>query len=101
MGEKAGTSSVGMSEDVAAIRRVLEALVRDEEDVVLVMHSNGAVAGCQAVTGLERCLRVKDLKRGGVTSLVFIGGLQVEEGESIESSLLGLGEKRLPEYAFY
>ena len=99
IGERAGTSSAGMSEDVATVRRVLEALVREEEDVVVVMHSYGAVPGCQAVQGLGSARRTKEGKRCGIVSLVFVGGLLVEEGESIESTLLGLGEKELPEYA--
>lgn len=90
-----------MVEDVATIRRVLEELVlKNEEDVVLVMHAYGAVPGCQAVTaGLEHAGRVIEGKVGGVTGLVFICGWLVKEGESIESTMLGLGEKALPEYA--
>ena len=101
IGERAGTSSAGMSEDVATVLRVLEALVRDEEeDIVLVMHSYGAVLGCQAVQGLGSTRRNKEGKKCGMVSLVIVGGLLVEEGESIESTLLGLGEKKgLPEYA--
>lgn len=88
-----------MRDDVATIRRLLEALVKEENDVVVVMHSYGAVPGCQAVTGLEKSLRVKDGKGGGVIGLVVVGGFLVEEGESIESTLLGIGEKGIPEYA--
>ena len=98
-GEKPGTKLGGMAEDVATIRRALEELIKSEEDIILVMHSYGAVPGCQAVAGLERSFEVKEGKRGGLTSLVFIGGLLVEEGESISSTMLALGEKALPEYA--
>ena len=98
--DRAGTASACMSDDVATVRRLLEALVKEEEeDVVLVMHSYGAVPGCQAVTGFEKSLRDKDGKGGGVVSLVVVCGLLVEEGESIESTLLAIGEKGLPEYA--
>lgn len=89
-------SSNGMAEDVAAIRRVLEELVvKNEEDVVVVMHGYGAVPGCKAVTAdLGREARVKEgmgKSGGGVTGLVLIGGWLVEEGESIEGTIRGLG----------
>ena len=96
---EAGKRSAGMTEDVASIRRLLEALVRNEEEIVLVMHSYGAVAGCQTITGLERSLRVQKREGGGVISLVFVGGVLTEEGESIESTMLALGERALPGYA--
>ena len=53
------------------------------KDVVLVMHSSGAVSGCQAITNLERSHRVKEGKKGGVISLILIGGLLVNEGETL------------------
>lgn len=88
------SSNSGMAEDVASIRRVLEELVvKNEEDVVVVLHGYGAVPGCQAVTAdLGREARVKMGKSGGgVTGLVLIGGWLVEEGESIEGTIRGLG----------
>lgn len=91
---ESSNSSNGMAEDVAAIRRVLEELVvKNEEDVVVVMHGYGAVPGCQAVTAdLGREARVQEGKSGGgVTGLVLIGGWLVEEGESIEGTIRGLG----------
>ena len=117
MGDPASNRNAGMAEDVAAIRGVLEELVRDEEngdgqkeggymqrddgrkEVVLVMHSSGAVAGCQAVASFERSLRIKRGKNGGVISLVFIGGLLVDEGGSLESTMEELGEGALPSHA--
>ena len=70
-----------------------------KKDVVIVMHSYGAVPGCQAITNLERSHRIKKGKKGGVISLFFIGGLLVAEGESLESTMLGLGEAALPKFA--
>lgn len=149
IGEKAGTSTGGLAEDVAAIRGVLKELVWDEEggdgkggdddndddkydddpnsgkegieknkglsyskeehhsirrdsgkkNIILVMHSTGAIAGCQAITKLERSFRVKRGKEGGVIGLFFVGGLLINEGESFESTMLNMGEKALPGYA--
>ena len=70
-----------------------------KKDVVIVMHSYGAVPGCQAVTNLERSHRIKEGKKGGVISLFLIGGLLVTEGESLASTMLGLGEAALPKFA--
>ncbi len=101
---------------MAAIRGVIAELVWDEKggdgkkpgeygrrdpggkDVVLVMYSSGAIPGCQAVTSFERSLRFKEGKRGGVISLVLVGGLLVGEGESLESTMLEMGEDMLLEY---
>ena len=114
-------------DDVTAIRRLLETLVRnddemDEEsnggirkrdgkskrgdirpdtggnDVVLVMHSSGAVSGCQAIASLERTRRMKEGKKGGVVGLVLIGGLLANEGESLASTMVAMGQEALPKY---
>ena len=116
VGDRAGTNRGELADDVAAIRGVLEELVRGAEggdgkvfsgdlqrdpgnkEVILVMEYSGAVPGCQAITSLELSSRMKEGKRGGVVSLVFVGGLLVDEGESLESTMVGLGEKVLPEY---
>lgn len=92
---ESSNSSNAMAEDVASIRRVLEELVvKNEEDVVVVLHGYGAVPGCQAVTAdLGREARVQEGKSGGVTGLVFIGGWLVEEGESIEGTIRKLSKE--------
>lgn len=101
-----------MAADISTIERVLSELVfSNEEDVVLVMHAYGAVAGSQAVAAfagrLERGGRVKEEEEGkmmggggggGVRSLVLIGGWIVEEGESIMSTMKALGEEGMPGY---
>ena len=115
IGEKAGTA--GTAEDVATIRAVLTELVcgkggkdgkegrgydlwdSKNKEVILVMHSSGAVPGCQAITNLERSLRIKEGKKGGVVGVVFINGLLVDEGESLESTIRETGAEALPSYA--
>lgn len=69
------------------------------KNVVLVMHSSGAVSGCQAITNLERSRRIKEGKKGGVISLILIGGLLVNQGETLISTMERLGERALPVYA--
>ena len=86
IGDEAGRGNGKSSDDVEYIRELLEALVGDEKDVVLVMHSYGAVPGCQAVAGLEHSHRVKQGKRGGIISLVFIGGLLASVGLRVSGS---------------
>lgn len=83
---------------------MLEELVfQNESDVVLVMHAYGVIPGCQAVTAdLDRAVRAKEGKSGGVVSLVLIGGWLVKEGESIMSTTRALGEEgevMMPGYA--
>ena len=59
------------------------------------MHNSGAVAGCQATTSLERSRRIRHGKRSGVIDLVFTSGFLVDERESLESTMQGIGEKVL------
>ena len=126
MGEKTGNSTTGMAEDVATIRGVLEELVWDEEggdgkenesrprppssqhtlqrspgrnSVVLIMHSTGAIPGIQAITALSQTHRRRMGRRGGIISIFFINGLLVAEGESLESTMRGMGEDVLPGFA--
>lgn len=70
-----------------------------KKNIILVMHSTGAVAGCQAISKLERSFRIKKGKEGGIISLFFIGGFLLDEGESLESTMLSMGEKAMPGYA--
>jgi len=68
--------------DVAAIRIALIHLILGEQkDVVLVMHSYGAVPACEAVRGFTVEERTREGKRGGVVGLVFLGGWVLERGE--------------------
>lgn len=57
-------------------------VVRDEQDVVLLCHSFGGMAGCQAVNGLEASARAEAGERGGVQVVVFLNAFIVKEGES-------------------
>ena len=128
MSEKAGTKEGGMVQDVAAIRALLEELVWDEEGgdgewraisssnsplqshppikrdpgpkfLVLVMHHTGAVPGTQTAVNLTRTHRLKDGKKGGIISMVFINGIFGGKGETLEKMVKDLGEPALPKYA--
>ena len=63
------------------------------------MHASGAVPACQAITDLERSYRIQAGKKGGIISLFFLGGLLVEEGETLGSTMERLGGTPLPAYA--
>lgn len=117
-----------MVQDVAAIRALLKQLVWDKEGgdgewraksssnsplqshspvkqdpgkrpLVLVMHDTGAVSGIQAAVSLTRTQRLREGKKGGIISMVFINGILVGEGKSVESTRKDLGEPALPQYA--
>lgn len=69
------------------------------KSVVLVMHTTGAVPGTQAAINLTRTHRLKEGKKGGIISVVFINGLLVDKGESLTSAMESLGVVALPKYA--
>ena len=80
-----------------AIRKRLEHLVEsDEKEVVVFFHSAGGNPGCQAIRGLERALRRREGKRGGVVSLVFIAAFLIPEGSTLVATAEGA---QLPSWA--
>ena len=71
-------------EDVAVVRKELERLIHgDGEDVVLVMHSYGGMAGAGAVEGLEKVRRNAEGQKGGVVDAIFIAAFLVDKGQSL------------------
>lgn len=70
-----------------------------QRSIVLVMHDTGAVSGTQAAVNLTRTHRRKERKKGGIIGMVFIDGILVPEGESLESTMKAVGEPALPRYA--
>ena len=75
-----------MADDAAHIHGIVEALANDEKEVLVVMHSYGGIPGTQAVKGLTRKERQEQGKAGGVTGLVYVSSLLINEGESSEDS---------------
>ena len=86
----ARASSASYRDDVHAIRSTLQELVEDEgKDVLLAVHSYGAVPGCQTVGGLEKNARMKEGKKGGVVHVLFMVALLVEQGQRLRDVLEG------------
>ena len=87
------------SQDVAAVQAVVTQLTDGGKEVVVVMHSYGAVPGTEALRGLGRKERLADGKAGGVVRLVYIAAMVLRKGET--GAELGLrdemdGEGELP-----
>ena len=84
-----------MADDAAHIHGIIEALVDDDKDVLVAMHSYGGIPGTQAVRGLTREERKKQQQGrkegGGVMGLVYVSSLLVNAGESSEDSFAGVG----------
>lgn len=88
IGAQAATGT--LTDDIKAIRAVLEKLVEEEgKDVVLAAHSYGGVPACQTVSGLEKSKRANGGKKGGVVHVLFIAALLVEEGTALVDALGG------------
>ena len=77
------------SADVDIIRSVVTSTLAIGKDVVLVMHSYGAVVGCEALKGIKQdeadLLMESDgvLRVGQVVKLAFIAGCLFPVGKSI------------------
>jgi pimeloyl-ACP methyl ester carboxylesterase len=70
-GATVGAGGAGLPEDVASVRRVLEA---DDERTVLVVHSYGGIVGAEAAAGV-----------GSVRSLLLVSSYLPEVGESLST----------------
>ena len=97
-------------EDVKVIHHAVSSMVETGKDVILVMHSYGALPGCEALKDMK--VKKNGIKmengpgEGVVIKLVFLAGLIVAEGGSTEKpgtgdSVPGFGytvtqEKPLP-----
>ncbi|KAF3006147.1 hypothetical protein E8E14_006653 [Neopestalotiopsis sp. 37M] len=69
--------------DAAAVRTVLERLVRDEgRDLVLVMHSYGGMPGSAAARGLGVADIRAEERKGGILGLVYVTAFIVPEDNS-------------------
>lgn len=72
-----------VARDEAAIRTVLERLVRDEgRDLVLFMHSYGGMPGSAAARGLGVTDVRTEGRGGGILGLVYVTAFIVPEGNS-------------------
>ncbi|KAL8831303.1 MAG: hypothetical protein Q9170_005361 [Blastenia crenularia] len=90
---------LSFASDVSILRNAISSTLAVGKDVILVMHSYGAVVGCEALKGVK--IDETDLvvaagaegKVGKVRRLVFIAGLLLPEGKSTRNS--GRGDERL------
>lgn len=83
----------GLSDDVAAVRAVVEKLAEEGKKVMVVVHSYGGLVGAEAVKGLGLKQRVQEGKTGGVIQLVYLSAFVMPKGVSI---LAAFGGQYLP-----
>ena len=81
-------------EDVKIIRHAVDSTLETGKDVILVMHSYGALPGCEALKGIN--LKKSSIitgagthalhthRTGAVLKMVFLAGIIVPEGGSTE-----------------
>ena len=86
------------SEDVKVIRHAVESTIETGKEVVVVMHSYGAIPGCEALRGLKiKQMGCRD-DAGGIIKLVFLTGMLVPLGGSTWSSKKG--NAAIPGFSF-
>ena len=91
------------SSDVSIIRNVVSSTLTTGKDVILVMHSYGAVPGCEALKGIqqdEAKLVMKSdgaVKVGRIIKLAFIAALLFPEGKATWNE--GRGNEPVPGFA--
>lgn len=87
-----------MADDAAHIHGIAESLANDGKEVLVVMSSYGGIPGTQAVKGLTQKERRKQGGKGesgGVTGLVYVSALLINEGESSNKSFAAAGATAL------
>lgn len=77
-----GAPSALPYDDLTLVRATCSDLVDAGKDVILIGHSYSGVPVCQAVRGLERSLRQKEGKAGGIVRVVFIAAFLLPDGMS-------------------
>ena len=78
-----------LNTDIAAIRSelLLPLIERQCKDVLLVMHSYGAIAGACSVHGLSKRERKAKGLPGGVLGMLFMNGILVDVGKDLNWTL--------------
>ncbi|KAB8296851.1 hypothetical protein EYC80_002262 [Monilinia laxa] len=80
-----GTSSPenpNMNDGIAAFHSIVQALMNDEKDVLMVLHSSGGFIGASAIEGLIVKARTEKALKGGVAKLVLLAAAIFPEGSS-------------------
>jgi pimeloyl-ACP methyl ester carboxylesterase len=71
--------------DIQAVRDAVQPLVDAGQEVILLMHSYGGIAGTSAIRNLTRKdRRARDLP-GGVVTLIYAAGFMLSEGQTIRT----------------
>ncbi|KAK1656968.1 Alpha/beta hydrolase fold-1 [Colletotrichum godetiae] len=79
----------GINDDANAVRVVLQKLVDEGKEIVLVVHSYGGLVGANAVEGLGYKERMKEGKKGGVITFVYLSAFVVPKGKCMKEMLGG------------
>jgi pimeloyl-ACP methyl ester carboxylesterase len=79
----------GIDDDVEVIRNALNDIVLTESDIVVVMHSYGAIPGSSAARGFSRAERHKQGKDGGIIDMVYMAAMVCDEGISLKARIGG------------
>jgi pimeloyl-ACP methyl ester carboxylesterase len=83
--------------DVQHIRSIILPKIEQDRDVVVVMHSFGAVPGSSALKGLSKSDRSAEGLSGGVVGLVYLCAWVIPEGQAVHDSGGGRGGKGGPQ----
>ncbi|KAI9727709.1 MAG: hypothetical protein M1828_005937 [Chrysothrix sp. TS-e1954] len=71
--------------DVTAIRDAIEAVIKQDKDVILVMHSFGGFTGSRSLVGLEKSLSKSN--KNGVVLAVFLSAFLIRHGSNMTAAL--------------
>ena len=70
-----------------AIQALLKRLVEgDDKEILLAVHSYGAVPACQSISGLERSKRKADGKPGVLVHILFVSAILVEQTSRLDAA---------------
>lgn len=69
--------------DLAHVRKVVEPLLNDNQDVVVVMHSYAGVVGTTSLSGFAKRDRLANNQPGGVVALVYLCAWMPDIGQTV------------------
>ena len=85
-------------EDVETIRNAARSLIDSGKEVAIIMHSYGAIPGCEAMRDLKTKKMHSGEPGGGVVKMIFLAGLVVPVGGSTWKS--EKGEAPIPGFVY-
>ncbi|KAH8716849.1 Alpha/beta hydrolase fold-1 [Phaeosphaeriaceae sp. PMI808] len=81
--------SKDLTEDIAALRSLVEQAIGDGNNVIPIVHSWGGIVACTGLSGLGKKERAAEGKKGGIVRVGYMAAFIVPEGTSLMDAIGG------------